>query len=107
MVEEEEESLDETGKNAEVSLSNLEAASDDTNVNDSTHCKTLLNILLCHPHDFEQKTKPSGVRENFMCTIDSNNILIVSCKADNIVAYGKTGSSNQLYKVTLGDKGEF
>eukprot|EP00794_Sanderia_malayensis_P013653 gene13653-15082_t len=45
-VEEEVESLDKTGKSAEVSLSNLEAASDDTNVNDATHCKTLLNILL-------------------------------------------------------------
>ncbi len=69
MVEEEENSLDETGKKAEVSLSNFEAAASETETSDVTYCKTLLSIFLCNPQDFEQKSKPSGVKENFICTL--------------------------------------
>ena len=105
-AEEKVDGLDAAGKNAGVSLSNFEAAGDDTDGSDPTDFKTLLNILLCHPEDFEQKNKPSGVRENFMCTLDSNNISIESCKADDNGAYCKTGSSKQLYRVTIGDKGK-
>ena len=94
------------GDEDEVNLSNFETLTDDIDATDPTDCKTLLNILLCNPKEFEHKTKPSGIRENFMCTLDSSNIPIKSCKADDNGAYGNSGTSNRIFKVTLGENGE-
>ena len=41
-----------------------------------------------------------------MCTLDSSNIPIESRKADDNGAHGKSGTSNQIFKVTLGENGE-
>ena len=94
------------GDEDEINLSNFETLTDDTDATDPTDCNTLLNILLCNPKEFEHKTKPSGVRKNFMCTLDSSNIPIESCKADDNGAYGNSGTSNRIFKVTLGENGE-
>ena len=37
---------------------------------DVNDCKTLLNILLVNPGQFELQEKSSGVRKDFFCTLN-------------------------------------
>ena len=41
---------------------------------DITDSATLLDVILCNPEDFEMKQKPVGIRKNFFCTLDRENI---------------------------------
>ena len=51
------------------------------------------------PEQHESKSKPSGIRSAFLCTLDSDNISIESCKADDNGAYSAAAVIKKLYRV--------
>ena len=68
---------------------------------DITDSATLLNVILCNPEDFEMKQKPVGIRKNFFCTLDRENIPVSSAKADDNGAYVRRGNFKSLIHVTF------
>ena len=65
----------------------------------SSNAKTLLNILLMELEQHKSKSKPSGIRSDFLCTLDSDNISIKSCKADDNGAYSAAAVIKKLFRV--------
>ena len=61
----------------------------------------LLNALLTSPEDTELKSKPTAIRKNFFCTLNSTKIPIVSAMADDNGAYIAGGQSKKLYFITF------
>lgn len=59
--------------------------------------KTILNVLLQNPEDFELKEKPSAIRENKMFTLDMRKIPISSAKADDNGVYVPKGTVKKSY----------
>ena len=57
----------------------------------STDNLTLLNILLSNPEELEYKYKPSGIRRNFFCTLNSKKIPVSSALADDNGEYSAAG----------------
>ena len=51
---------------------------------------TLLNIMLCKPVEFEHKDKPSAIRKEFFCTLNSEKVSVTSCLSDDNGAYNRT-----------------
>ena len=75
---------------------------DDENDQESEFEKAevIFNILLNKPEDFELKTKPSAKRNNnFMCTLDMNEVTLASARADNNGAYSRRGNTRKHYYV--------
>ena len=69
----------------------------------SSSAKTLLIILLLDPEQHELKLKPSGIRSDFLCTLNSSHISIELCKADDNGAYSSPSSATKLFYVQFGD----
>lgn len=67
-------------------------------INDISDAGTLLNILLCSLTDFQSKTKPFGVRNNFLCTLDSRD-----GKSDDNGAYGCNGTAKKFFFVQFNE----
>ena len=62
----------------------------------------LLNILLSNPEELEYKYKPSGIRRNFFCTLNSEKIPVSSALADDNGAYSAAGGkARYLFYVTF------
>ena len=68
---------------------------------DITDSATLLNVILCNPEELEMKQKPVGIRKNFFCTLDRENISVSSAKADDNGAYVRRGNFKSLIHVTI------
>ena len=58
--------------------------------------KTLLNILLMEPEQYELKSKP---RSDLFCMLNSENISIESCKADDNGTCYAARVTKKFYKV--------
>ena len=67
---------------------------------------TLLNILLVHPEQFESKTKPVAVRQDFLCTLNRDIIPIERARADDNGSYTRHGTPSRYFKVTFGANGD-
>ena len=62
----------------------------------------LLNILLSNPEELEYKYKPSGIRRNFFCTLNSEKIPVSSALVDDNGAYSAAGGkARYLFYVTF------
>ena len=59
--------------------------------------QTILNILLKNPQDFELKSKPSGIRDNRVFTLNKNIIPVESAKADDNGGYIYKGNPKKFY----------
>ncbi len=65
--------------------------------NGPTENMALLNVILVNPQDTEQFQKPTAVRRNFFCTLNSEIVPIRSALADDNGAYMAAGRAKKLY----------
>lgn len=72
---------------------------DDRNVEQMDKAEVVINILLNNPSDFELKHKPSGIRKNFVCTLNSELVSIENARADDNGAYLHKGCPKRFYYV--------
>ena len=59
--------------------------------------QTILNVLLKNPQDLELKSKPSGIRDNRVFTLDKNIVPVESAKADDNESYIYAGNPKKFY----------
>ena len=69
------------------------AGSSSSKEDDWDTAQTILNILLKNPQDFELKSKPSGIRDNRVFTLNKNIVPVESAKVDDNGSYIYKGNS--------------
>ena len=82
--------------NAEISEEEETSASS-SKEDDWDTAQTILNVLLKNPQDLELKSKPSGIRDNRVFTLDKNIVPVESAKADDNESYIYTGNPKKFY----------
>ena len=73
------------------------AGSSSSKEDDWNTAKKILNILLKNPQDFELKSKPSGIRDNRVFTLNKNIVPVESAKVDDNGSYIYKGNLKKLY----------
>ena len=72
---------------------------------DYTDCASLLQVLLVDPQAMEEKRRPVGIRDNFICTLDRRVVPIRKCRSDDNGVFLKKGAPKRFYDVTFDDHG--
>eukprot|EP00112_Aurelia_sp_Birch-Aquarium-sp1_P016153 Seg3637.1 transcript_id=Seg3637.1/GoldUCD/mRNA.D3Y31 product="hypothetical protein" protein_id=Seg3637.1/GoldUCD/D3Y31 len=65
----------------------------------------LLNVMLVNPEYTEHLEKPTAIRKNFFCTLNSEKIPIDSALADDNGAYLSAGKTKKLFYVNFSSAG--
>ena len=73
------------------------AGSSSSKEDDWDTAQTILNILLKNPQDFELKSKPSGILDNIVFTLNKNIVPVESAKADDNGSYIYKGNPKKFY----------
>ena len=73
------------------------AGSSSSKEDDWDTAQTILNILLKNPQDFELKSKPSGIRDNRVFTLNKNIVPVESAKANDNGSYIYKGNPKKFY----------
>ena len=73
------------------------AGSSSSKEDDWDAAQTILNILLKNPQDFELKSKPCGIRDNRVFTLNKNIVPVESVKTDDNGGYIYKGNPKKFY----------
>ena len=73
------------------------AGSSSSKGDDWDTAQTILNILLKNPQDFELNSKPSGILNNRVFTVDENVVSVESARAGHNGAYICKGNPKKYY----------
>lgn len=80
-----------------------EGNKENNNIDVDLSIDTIFNILLINPGDYEPKSKPMGIRHNYVCTLDLSKVSLDMARADDNGAYIRKGSPRKLYYVKVDD----